>query len=84
MFYHMRYNLIEVKERRSRDRRKEYKMTYKIIFRAFESSEDNVIDIINGPIGYTAQDYIRDCKEQMSPEWNDMLDHGTVRVCATL
>lgn len=59
-------------------------MTYKIIFRAFESSEDDVIDIINGPIGYTAQDYIRDCKEQMSPRWNDMLDHGTVRVSVTL
>lgn len=59
-------------------------MTYKIIFRDFASDNDDVIDIINGPVGYTAQDYIRDCKEQMSPEWNDMLRRGTVRVCATL
>ena len=59
-------------------------MTYKIIFNDFEGGDDVVLDIINGPIGYTAQDYIRDCKEQMSPEWNDMLDHGTVRVCVTL
>ena len=59
-------------------------MTYKIIFRDFASDEDNVLDIINGPVGYTAQDYIRDCKEQMSPEWNCMLRHGTVRVCAIL
>lgn len=63
---------------------KEYKMTYKIIFRAFESSEDSVIDIINVPVGYTAQDYIRDCEEQMSSEWNCMLRRGTVRVCAIL
>lgn len=84
MFYHMRYNLIEVKERRSRDRRKEYKMTYKIIFNDFEDGDDVVLDIINGPVGYTAQDYIRDCEEQMSPEWNCMLRHGTVRICATL
>ena len=59
-------------------------MTYKIIFNDFEDGDDVVLDIINGPVGYTAQDYIRDCKEQMSPEWNDMLRHGTVRVCATL
>lgn len=84
MFYHMRYNLIEVKERRSRDRRKEYKMLYKIMFRDFADDDYRVIDIINGPIGYTAQDYIRDCREQMSPRWNDMLDHGTVRVSVTL
>ena len=59
-------------------------MTYKIIFRDFASDEDNVLDIINGPVGYTAQDYIRDCKEQMSTEWNCMLRHGTVRVSVTL
>ena len=59
-------------------------MLYKIIWKDFEKGDDVVLDIINGPVGYTAQDYIRDCKEQMSPEWNDMLDHGTVRVCATL
>ena len=59
-------------------------MTYKIIFRDFASDEDNVLDIINGPVGYTTQDYIRDCEEQMSPAWNDMLKHGTVRVFATL
>jgi hypothetical protein len=59
-------------------------MTYKIIFRDFASDEENVLDIINGPVGYTAQDYIRDCKEQMSPAWNDMLKHGTVRVCVIL
>lgn len=84
MFYHMRYNLIVVKERRSADRRKEYKMLYKIMFRDFADEDYRVIDIINGPIGYTAADYIRDCREQMSPRWNDMLDHGTVRVCVTL
>lgn len=59
-------------------------MLYKIIFNDFEDGDDVVIDIINGPIGYTAQDYIRDCKEQMSPEWNAMLRHGTVRVSVTL
>ena len=59
-------------------------MTYKIIFNDFEDGDDVVLDIINGPVGYTAQDYIRDCKEQMSPEWNDMLRHGTVRVYVTL
>ena len=59
-------------------------MTYKIIWKDFEKGDDVVLDIINGPIGYTAQDYIRDCREQMSPRWNDMLDHGTVRVCVTL
>ena len=59
-------------------------MLYKIIWKGFEKGEDVVLDIINGPIGYTAQDYIRDCEEQMSPEWNCMLRHGTVRVCAIL
>ena len=59
-------------------------MLYKIIWKDFEKGDDVVLDIINGPVGYTAQDYIRDCKEQMSPAWNDMLRHGTVRVCATL
>ncbi|MBQ1571893.1 MAG: hypothetical protein IIZ78_12255 [Clostridiales bacterium] len=59
-------------------------MLYKIIWRDFEDGDDVVLDIINGPIGYTAEDYIRDCEKQMSPEWNCMLRHGTVRVCATL
>ncbi len=59
-------------------------MTYKIIFNDLADGDDVVLDIINGPIGYTAQDYIRDCKEQMSPAWNDMLRHGAVRVCAIL
>lgn len=59
-------------------------MLYKIIWKDFEGGDDVVIDIINGPVGYTAQDYIRDCEEQLSQAWNDMLRHGTVRVCATL
>lgn len=59
-------------------------MLYKIIINDFEDGDDVVIDIINGPIGYTAEDYIRDCSEQMSPEWNCMLRHCNVRVCATL
>ena len=59
-------------------------MLYKIIWKDFEDGMDYVLDIINGPIGYTAEDYIRDCREQMSPRWNDMLDHGTVRVRVTL
>lgn len=59
-------------------------MLYKIIWKDFEKGDDVVLDIINGPIGYTAQDYIRDCEEQMSPEWNCMLRHGTVRVSVTL
>lgn len=59
-------------------------MLYKIMFRDFADEDYRVIDIIEGPIGYTAEDYIRDCREQMSPRWNDMLDHGTVRVSVTL
>lgn len=59
-------------------------MLYKIMWKDFEGGKDVVLDIINGPIGYTAQDYIRDCEEQMSPEWNCMLRHGTVRVLAIL
>ena len=38
------------------------------------------IDNVEAPKGYTADDYIRGCRENADQEWVDMIESGTVIV----
>ena len=38
----------------------------------------SAIDTIKAPEGYTAEDYIRDCKANADDAWNEMLENGEV------
>lgn len=36
------------------------------------------VDTITAPEGYTAADYIRDCKANADDAWNEMLEAGSI------
>lgn len=55
-------------------------MWYKIMYTDLQQGFITEIDRVYGPVGYTAEDYRRDCREQSSPEWNDMVSHGKISV----
>lgn len=55
-------------------------MWYKIMYTDLQHGFITEIDRVCGPVGYTAEDYIRDCKEQSTQEWNDMLSNGKISV----
>ena len=38
------------------------------------------VDNIVAPENYTADEYLQDCRENASDEWNQMLQRGTVRL----
>lgn len=40
----------------------------------------SAIDNIDAADNYTAEDYIRDCKENADDDWNEMLSQGTVEI----
>ena len=44
------------------------------------SGSTNPIDTIIKPKGYTAEQYMEDCKENADDEWNEMLSAGSARL----
>lgn len=38
------------------------------------------VDTITAPKGYTADDYIRDCRENADPEWIAMIETGEINL----
>lgn len=38
------------------------------------------IDTIEAPQGYTAEEYIEDCRRNADDEWNDMLETGMIEL----
>lgn len=59
---------------------KENKMKYEVNFHDYETGATSPIDNIEAPEGYTARQYIKDCKANADDEWNQMLKNGEVRL----
>lgn len=41
---------------------------------------ESPIDNFTAPEGYTAEEYLEDCRENATDEWNQMLQRGTIRL----
>ena len=55
-------------------------MKYQIDFTDYRNGATSSIDIVWAPAGYTAEEYIEDCKYYADKEWNEMLANGKVTV----
>ncbi len=53
---------------------------YQVDFKDDVTGATSAIDTVVKPDGYTADQYIKDCKEYADDEWNDMLTRGTVTI----
>jgi hypothetical protein len=51
---------------------------YEVNFTDYETGATSPIDTVIKPDGYTADQYIKDCKENADDEWNRMLENGEV------
>lgn len=54
-----------------------HEMKYEVDYRD-QNGATTAIDNITAPVGYTAEQYIEDCKQNADDEWNEMLQSGTV------
>lgn len=59
-------------------REEESKMKYMVNFYDPETGATSPIDNIEESAGYTAEQYIEDCKSNADDDWNAMLASGTV------
>lgn len=57
-------------------------MKYEVDFYDNATGATSAIDTIEAPVGYTAADYVRDCKKNADDEWNEMLEGGDVTLVA--
>lgn len=55
-------------------------MKYEVNYTDSTTGAKSAIDVITAQEGYTAEDYIRDCKDNADDEWNEMLANGTVEL----
>lgn len=55
-------------------------MKYEVNYTDSTTGAKSAIDVITAVEGYTAEDYIRDCKDNADDEWNEMLANGTVEL----
>lgn len=53
-------------------------MKYEVDFHDRRNGATSAIDTIDAPEGYTAEDYVKDCRENADDDWNEMLGHGEV------
>ena len=53
---------------------------YQVDFTDNNTGATSPIDTIKAPEGYTAEQYIEDCKDNADQEWIDMLENGTVEL----
>lgn len=51
---------------------------YQVNFRDYNNGATSAIDVITAPDGYTAEQYIADCRANADDEWNEMLANGEV------
>lgn len=58
-------------------------MKYEVNFHDYETGATSPIDNVEAPEGYTAKQYIRDCKANADDDWNEMLKLGEVTLAAT-
>ena len=55
---------------------------YQVEFYDYNNGATSPIDTIEAPEDYTAEQYIKDCKENADPEWSEMLENGEVKLYA--
>lgn len=55
-------------------------MMYQINLKDPRTGATSPIDCVEAPSGYTADDYIRECKENADSEWYEMLKKGVVTI----
>lgn len=55
---------------------------YEVDFTDSRTGATSPIDTVVAPEGYTAEQYLNDCRENADQEWIDMLEHGTVKLVA--
>lgn len=67
--------IIKQKYRNGEDIMNKYEVNY-----TDNSGVTSPIDTIIKPEGYTAEQYMEDCKENADDEWNEMLSAGSVRL----
>lgn len=58
-------------------------MIYKVRFYDYMDGTTSSIDTIEAEVGYTAEEYIEDCKQNADEAWNEMLKHGEVSLIET-
>ena len=57
-------------------------MKYQVEFTDARTGATSPIDICEGPEGYTAEQYIEDCRKNADYEWVEMLESGEVEILA--
>lgn len=55
-------------------------MKYQVEYTDSRTGATSAIDTITAAEGYTAEQYIEDCRENADQEWIDMLEQGTVEL----
>ena len=55
-------------------------MKYQINLTDPSTGATSAIDTVTAPEGYTAEDYINDCRENADQAWIDMLEQNTVTI----
>lgn len=55
---------------------------YEVNYKDPNTGAISPIDTIIAPIGYTAEDYIKDCRDNADPDWCEFLDSGEVIIYA--
>lgn len=53
-------------------------MKYEVSIRYHINGATSEIDTVDAPAGYTAEQYLADCRENADEEWNALLDQGDV------
>lgn len=53
---------------------------YEVLFTDSTTGAKSSIDVIEAIDNYTADDYIKDCKDNADDDWNNMLSNGTVEL----
>ena len=55
---------------------------YEVNITSYETGATSPIDVIEERNGYTAEDYLNDCKVNADREWLDLLSTGTITLYA--
>ena len=53
---------------------------YTVEFTYEQTGETLTIDRFEKPEGYTATDYMEDCRKDSAPEWVEMLEGGKIEI----
>lgn len=57
-------------------------MKYEVNFTDYNTGATSAIDTVIGPQDYTADQYIRDCRENADDEWNELFELGEITLIA--